>query len=65
MTQREIAEIKAGHPHMLNDVAGRAHDYGGYTVCFQMPCDQTDRLVTHGSRRYQERNVCCKPLCVR
>ena len=57
IAQGEVAENKAGHAAMLNNVFGRAHNHGGNAVSFEMTCGQTDRLVTDGSVGHQDSEV--------
>ena len=53
IAQGEVAENKAGHAAMLNNVFGGAHNHSGNAVSFEMTCGQTDRLVTDGSVCHQ------------
>ena len=57
IAQGEVAENKAGHAAMLNNVFGRAHNHGGYAVSFEVTCGQTDRLVADGSVGHQDRQI--------
>ena len=57
IAQGEVAENKAGHAAMLNNVFGRAHDHSGNAVSFEMTCGQTDRLVADRSVRHQDREI--------
>src|SRR5438270_11749286 len=49
IAQRKVAEQKARHAAIFDDVLGAAHDDGGDAVLFQMPCGQTHGLVAHRS----------------
>ena len=57
IAQGEVAENKAGHAAMLNNVFGGAHNHSGNAVSFEMTCGQTDRLVTDGSVCHQDGQI--------
>ena len=57
IAQWEIAEEKARHAAMFDDVPGRADDHGRDAVRFEMTGDQTDGLVADGSKCCENRRV--------
>ena len=57
IAQREIGEQEPRHTTMLDDIARRADDNCRNTIGLEMPCDQTHGLVTHGSKRTDQRGI--------
>ena len=49
IAEGKITEQKARDAAKLDDVLGAAHDHRRDAVRFQMSCDQTHGLMTHGS----------------
>ena len=52
--ERKVAEPESRHADMLDDVPGAAQDDGGDSMRFQVPGDQTDRLVADRSRWHEQ-----------
>ena len=57
MTEGDVEEGGARLVGRRGDGAGRGESEGGEPGCFEMACDQTDRLVADRSNRYQEHQV--------
>jgi len=57
IAERNIAEHKARHPALLNNVTGRPDDHGGNTGGFEGSCSQTHGLVADRSKRYEDGDV--------
>ena len=50
VTQRQVGEGESGHGDLVDDVASRTNDERGDTVCFEVACGQTDRLMADRSK---------------
>jgi len=53
----EVNEDEPGNPGVLDDVAGGSDDDRWDSVCFEMTCNQADRLVTDRSKRNEDHRI--------
>ncbi len=57
VSEGEVRKHKTGDTAFLDNVARRAHDYGGNPIFFEMSGDQTHGLVANRSERRQKNGV--------
>ena len=57
ITEWKILEQEPRHTALLDNVASRSNHYRRNAARFQMPCRQTDGLVTNRSQRDQDHHV--------
>lgn len=57
VTEREVDEHRAGWVGGGGDGSGRSETDRGKTRCFEMACDQSDRLMANRSNRYEQNDI--------
>jgi hypothetical protein len=57
VSQWEVREGKTRNGYLVDDVASRTNDERWDAVRFEVACGQTDRLVTHRSKRNEDGEI--------